>query len=107
MKRQQPLPNFDRDAVAFNVDAVRSFLFTAAQHAFEGMHNDGIAHAPVAVMTGALEMAAQMWMWTAIQQGVPIQKARQTAEREFRTFLIKHSKTKPVEQGEGAERKPS
>ena len=100
-RKLEPMPDFDAKEVAFNVEAARSYLFTAGLHVFEGMSEQGIAHAPAAVMTGALEFAAQMWMWTAMRQGVPVQKARQTAEREFRTFLIKHSKTKP--QGEPEE----
>jgi hypothetical protein len=101
-KKPEPLPDFNRDEVAFNVEAVRAYLFTSAMHIFEGMSQQEVAHTPVAVMTGAVEFAAQLWMWTAMKQGVPVWKARKIARKEFNTYLERHTKTKP-EAGEPQE----
>lgn len=95
------LPDFDAHEVAFNVEAVRGYLFSAAEHVLESMTEQQVAHAAPAVMTAGLEFAAQLWMQVALQTGVPRAKARQTAEKQFRTFLTKHGR--PKEQQEAKE----
>ena len=89
-KKHEPLPGFDPQEVAFNCEAVRGYLFSAAEHVLEGMQDQKVEHAGAAVMTGGLEFAAQLWMQAALQAGVSPMKARQTAEKEFRGFLLKH-----------------
>lgn len=105
MGEPRPLPDFDPAEVAFNAEAVRSYFFRTGLDVFEQMRTDGITKPEVAVMTGALEFAAQLWMWVAMRSGVTKQKARQTAEKEFRTFLIRHATSKDTPAPE--EGKPS
>lgn len=107
-KKLQPLPNFDAKEVAFNVEAVRAYLNTAVLHVMEGMKEQGVEHAEAAILTACLEMGAQVWMQTALGNKVPIQKARQTAEAEFRAFLIKWSRSEAMQRSVAAnEGKPS
>jgi hypothetical protein len=90
-RTHDPLPNFDAREVAFNAEAVRSYLFSAGQHVLEGMTEQKVNNGAAAVLTGSVEFAAQLWMQVALQSGVPVKKARETAEKEFRGFLRKHS----------------
>lgn len=97
MTKREPLPDFDAREVAFNAEAVRGYLFSAGAHVLEGMQEQKVDHAPAAVLTGALEFAAQLWMEVSLQSGVPPKKARETAEGEFRKFLRKHAQLKQQE----------
>jgi hypothetical protein len=92
MAKREPLPNFDAQEVGFNVKATRGYLFTAAMHVLEGMHEQKIDHAAAAVMTGSIEFAALMWMQAALKLRVPKGQAMATARKEFETFLRKHGK---------------
>jgi hypothetical protein len=91
-KKHEPLPNFNSDEVGFNVKATRGYLFSAATHVLEGMHEQKIEHAAAAVMTGSVEFAALLWMQTALKSRIPRGQAMATARREFETFLRKHGK---------------
>jgi hypothetical protein len=80
-----------RQSMAFNSDAARAGLFSAALDIADTMKENDVPHGEAAVVTGALEMAAQLWMQVMLQAGHTRMKARQAAEKQFRTFLIKHS----------------
>lgn len=88
--KKPPLPNFNPGEVAFNVEAVRSFLHSAALDALTGMQEQGVAHGESAVITAALEFAIQIWVQVSIRAGVPPKKARETMEREVKVFWRKH-----------------
>jgi hypothetical protein len=78
--KKVPLPDFDKAEQAFNVETL---------HGFFAANEQGVKYAEAAMITAAISFAAKTWMETALASGVPAQKARETAEREFRTYLRK------------------
>jgi hypothetical protein len=88
-KREVALPNFDKHEQAFNVDALHGFFCANAAEALIGLHEQGVQYAEAAMLTAAVSFAAKTWMETALASGVPPQKARETAEKEFRHYLRK------------------
>jgi hypothetical protein len=87
--KKVPLPDFDKAEQAFNVETLHGFFAANAAEALLGMHEQGVKYAEAAMITAAISFAAKTWMETALASGVPAQKARETAEREFRTYLRK------------------
>lgn len=90
-KRKSPLPDFDKHEQAFNVEAIHGFFAANAAEVLQGLHDQGVKYAEAALITAALSFAAKTWMETALATGVPPQKARETAEKEFRHYLRKHA----------------
>jgi hypothetical protein len=90
MKSKTPIPNFDPREVAFNVEALRGYFHSAALEALTGLQEQGVAHGETACITAAVEFAVQIWAQVSIRCGVPPKKARETLEREIRTFWRKH-----------------
>ena len=85
-----------RQSMAFNSEAVRSGLFAAAIDIANIMKKNDIPHGEAALITGAIEMAAQLWMQVMLKAGNTRQAARQQLEKQVRTFALKHSR--PAEQ---------
>lgn len=104
MPKYKTPPNFDPQALAFNAEAVRGYMFNAAREVAEGMQKDGIAFGEAALLTGAIEMVAQLWAQVAHRSGISPSDARQKAERQFRIFYHKHLQ---AERGNAPEVKPS
>lgn len=100
--KHEPLPNFDAKEVAFNVEAVRAYLNTAVLHVMEGMKEQNVDHAESAILTACLELGAQVWMQTSLGANVPVQRARETAEKEFRSFLFKWSRSEAMQRSVAA-----
>jgi hypothetical protein len=90
MARKTPLPGFDAKEVAFNVEAIRGFLFAAMLEAYEGMAEQGIAHADAALLTAAAEATAQLWAEVSHKAGIARSRCRTTLEKEIRELLTKH-----------------
>ena len=88
-KKPVPLPDFDKTEQAFNVETIHGFFANNAAEVLNGLHEQGVKYAEAALMTAAISFAAKTWMETALTQGVPPQKARETAEKEFRHYLRK------------------
>lgn len=80
----------DVESAAFNVEAVRAFMFTQAVQVAEGMKEQGAANADAALLTGSLEFAIQLWVQVSIRAGVPAQKAWLTLHHEARALFQKH-----------------
>jgi hypothetical protein len=87
--KKTPLPDFDKREQAFNVEAIHGFFAANAAEVLLELQSQKVKYAEAALMTAAISFAAKTWMETALTLGVPYQKARETAEREFRTFLRK------------------
>jgi hypothetical protein len=87
-----------RQSMAFNAEAARAGLFSAAADMAKTMKEGDVLNGEAALLTGAVEMAAQLWMHTMIQAGHSPMKARKAFEKQARTFAIKHSR--PEEQAE-------
>lgn len=81
-----------RQSMAFNTEAARAGLFAAAMDMAETMKNAGIPDGEAALLTGAVEMAAQLWMQVMLQAGQTPMAARKALEKQIRTFAIKHSR---------------
>jgi hypothetical protein len=90
MAKTDPNEHAFRQTMAFNAEAARAGLFSSALDIADTMREAQVVNGEAAVVTGALEMAAQLWMQVMMQAGHPKMKARQAAEKQFRTFLIKH-----------------
>lgn len=84
------IPNFNPTEVAFNVEAVRGYLFSAALEVASSLQEQNIAHGETAVMTAAVEFAVQLWVQVSMRAGVPPKKARETLERQVHTYWRKH-----------------
>lgn len=80
-----------RQSMAFNAEAARAGLFAAAIDIADTMQKNNIPHGEAALVTGAMEMAAQLWMQTMLGAGQTRMASRKAAEKQFRTFLNKHS----------------
>lgn len=90
MTKKRALPGFDPHEAAFNVEAVRGFLFSAMLEAADGMREQGVAHGEAAILTAAVEATAQLWAHVSHRAGVPRAKCRSTLEKEMRELLMKH-----------------
>jgi len=79
-----------RRSMAFNAEAARAGMFAAALDMLDTMREQGIPQAEAAVMTGAVEMAAQLWQQVSHEAKIPVQKARRTFLSEAQHFFSKH-----------------
>lgn len=79
-----------RRSMAFNAEAARAGLFAAALDILDTMKKQNIPQAEAAVMTGAVEMAAQLWQQVSHQANIPVAKARRTFLGECQAFFSKH-----------------
>jgi hypothetical protein len=94
----------DGEALRFNAEAVRSYLFKAALDVADQMQKDGIAMGEAAILTGAIEMVAQLWAQVGHRAGQSPSDVRHKAERQFWIFYHRHLKT---EREQAQEAKPS
>lgn len=78
-------------SMSFNAEAARSGLFAAAIDIMDTMKKNDIPNGEAALLTGAVEMAAQLWMRTMLSAGKTRLEARKSLEKQVRTFAIKHS----------------
>lgn len=99
--------NFDAQAVAFNAEAVRAYLFQSALEVADGMQKDGISHSDAAILTGAIEMVAQLWAQVGHRSGNSPSDVRHKAERQFRIFYHRHLKAEREKAEPVVEGKPS
>lgn len=91
--RADPNGTAFRQSMAFNAEAARAGLFAAAQDIAEAMQKANIPNGEAALLTGAVEMACQLWMQVMLQApGVTRQKARAKLIEQVRTFANKHSR---------------
>lgn len=81
-----------RAHLAKHTEFARSAFFSVGGDILETMRAGRVDEAEAIVMTGALEMAVQLWLQVALRSGVPPQKARKTLETEARRFWQKHLK---------------
>jgi hypothetical protein len=79
-----------RRSLAFNTEAARAGLFAAALDIAETMKEAQVPHGESCIMTGAVEMAVQLWAQVSETAGVPRKKSRETLEKEMRRFFAKH-----------------
>ncbi len=107
MSKAKTPPEFDTQALAFNAEAVRSYLFQSALEVAEQMQKDGIAMGEAAILTGAIEMVAQLWAQVGFRAGQSPSDVRHKAERQFRIFYHKHMKAEREKVEQAPEVKPS
>ena len=79
-----------RRSMAFNAEAARAGLFAAALDILDQMKKAGVPQAEAAVMTGAVEMSAQLWQQVSHEAKIPVAKARKTFLGECQHFFSKH-----------------
>lgn len=89
-----------RQHMAFNVEAVRSGLFAAAEDIAKTMRENGLPHADAILTTAAVEFAAQLWTQVMWKAGHTPRSIRTKLHEQVRYFHRKHLK---AEQG-GAEK---
>ncbi len=81
-----------RLSMSFNAEACRSGLFAAAIDILDTMKKNDIPNGEAALVTGALEMACQLWMQVMLQAGHMPEAARIAFFGQAKTFLRKHSR---------------
>jgi hypothetical protein len=90
---KQPVSKEEADwrrSMAFNAEAARAGIFAAMLDIHETMNKQGVPQAAAAVMTGAIEAAAQLWVQVSMESGIPVAKSRRTFLGECQTFFSKH-----------------
>ena len=83
--------------MAFNAEAARAGMFAAALDMIDTMREAGVEQAEAAVLTGAIEMATQLWTKVMLEVGHPPQMVRVSLEKQIRVFFRKHSQLAKVE----------
>lgn len=81
-----------RRSMAFNAEAARSGLFAAALDISLEMKKAGIPHGEACLLTGAVEMVAQLWQQMMSAAGQPPKRSRAKLVAEIRTFFDKHDR---------------
>lgn len=79
-------------SLAFNTEAVRAGLFASAQDISEMLHQNGVPHADAALVTGAVEFAAQLWTQMMFKAGHTPRSIRTKLHEQVRYFHRKHLK---------------
>ena len=86
-------------AMIFHSEAVRAGLFAAASDTLDTMLEGGVPNPEAALLTGAIEFAAQLWMQVSLQMGVPRQKAKRTFLNTAELYAAKHAILAPPTKG--------
>lgn len=81
-----------RQSMAFNAEAARSGLFAAAIDIADTMKKSGVPHGEAALLTGAVEMAAQLWFEVMHRAGQPPKFSRARFIKQAKEFFDKHEK---------------
>ena len=79
-------------SLAFNAEAARSGLFAAAQDIAKTMRENGVPHGEAALLTGAIEMAAQLYTQVMLAAGHTPRAIRTELHKQVRFFHRKHLK---------------
>lgn len=85
-----PIDSTTPQALAFNTEAVRGYLFTAAVEIARGLKEGEVEHGEAALITGAVEMAAQLFAQVMHQAGKTPRESRMALEKIMRQFHRKH-----------------
>lgn len=86
-----------RRSIAFNVEAMRSGLFSAALDMAKTMKEADIPNADAVMLTAAVEFTAQLWAQVSKQTGIQRGKSRATLEKELRFYFAKHWNSEAAE----------
>lgn len=81
-----------RQSMAFNAEAARSGLFAAALDIADTMRKSGVPHGEACLVTGAVEMAAQLWFEVMARAGHQPKLSRARFIKQAREFFDKHER---------------
>lgn len=79
-----------RRNLALHSDAARAGFFATGKDMLETMQSGNVSEAPACVMTGALEMAVQLWVEIGTQANISANAIERNFEKEMRRFFRKH-----------------